>query len=136
MLKQHSFVYPIPFVGRAKELAEITARIVDPACRLLTLTGLGGSGKTRLAIAAATAVAPQFPQGTVFVPLQPLPRSDLLVPTIAQAVGMTFYGDGDLHQQLLDYLHDKTLLLILDNFEHVLDGAAVRRPPNRHRRRR
>ena len=116
MVKQHSFVYPIPFVGRAKELADITGRLVDPVCRLLTLTGLGGSGKTRLAIAAATAVAPQFSQGTVFVPLQPLPRSDLLVPTIAQAVGMTFYGDGDLHQQLLDYLHEKTLLLILDNF--------------------
>ena len=70
-------------------------------------------------------VAPQFPHGTVFVALQPLTRSDLLVPTIAQAVGLTFYGEGEPHQQLLDYLHEKTLLLILDNFEHLLDGAAL-----------
>ena len=61
----------------------------------------------------------------MFVALQPLTRSDLLVPTIAQAVGLTFYGEGDPQQQLLDYLHDKTLLLILDNFEHLLDGAAL-----------
>src|SRR6266542_4974472 len=125
MIKHYSVEYPIPFVGRTKELADITARLVNPDCRLLTVTGLGGSGKTRLAIEAATTVAPHFPQGTVFVALQPLTRSDLLVPTIAQAVGLTSYSEGDLHQQLLDYLHDKTLLLLLDNFEHVLDGATL-----------
>jgi predicted ATPase/DNA-binding CsgD family transcriptional regulator len=124
MIKHYSSGYPIPFVGRTKEVADITARLVDPECRLLTLTGLGGSGKTRLAIEAATTVAAQFPYGTVFVGLQPLTRSDLLVPTIAQAVGLVSYSEGDLQPQLLDYLHDKTLLLILDNFEHVLDGAA------------
>ncbi|MEP7188612.1 MAG: tetratricopeptide repeat protein, partial [Roseiflexaceae bacterium] len=115
--------YLIPFVGRTNELADITARLVDPECRLLTLTGLGGSGKTRLAIEAATVVAARFPHGTIFVGLQSLTRSDLLVPTIAQAVGLTSYSEGDLQPQLLDYLRDKTLLLILDNFEHVLDGA-------------
>ena len=98
---------------------------MKPECRLLTLTGLGGSGKTRLALEAATAVAPDFLHGTVFVALHPLTRSDLLVPAIAQAVGLTFYGEGELHQQLLDYLHEKTLLLLLDNFEHLLDGAAL-----------
>jgi predicted ATPase/DNA-binding CsgD family transcriptional regulator len=115
----------IPFVGRAHELADITARLMNPECRLLTLTGLGGSGKTRLALEAAATVAAQFAQGTVFVGLQPLTRSDLLVPTIAQAVGLKSYSEGDLEQQLLDFLQDKTLLLILDNFEHLLDGATL-----------
>src|SRR4051812_26781024 len=125
MIKQHSVVYPTAFVGRTKELADITARLVNSDCRLLTLTGLGGSGKTRLAIEAANTIVAHFPHGAVFVALQPLTRSDLLVPTIAQALGLTFYGDGEPQDQLLDYLHDKTLLLILDNFEHVLEGSAL-----------
>jgi predicted ATPase/DNA-binding CsgD family transcriptional regulator len=125
MIRNYSFGHAIPFVGRTQELADITARLVDPQCRLLTLMGLGGSGKTRLALQATTAVAAQFPHGAVFVGLQPLTRSDLLVPAIAQAVGLTFYGEGEPQQQLLDYLHDKTLLLLLDNFEHLLDRAAL-----------
>ena len=125
MIRDLSFENPIPFVGRTQELADITARLLNPDCRLLTVTGLGGSGKTRLGLQAAKTIAAQFPHGMVFVGLQPLTRNELLVPTIAQAVGVTFFGEADPQQQLLDYLHDKTLLLILDNFEHVLDGAAL-----------
>src|SRR5436190_8841497 len=85
MIRNYSFGYSIPFVGRAQEVADITARLLNPECRLLTLTGLGGSGKTRLALEAANTAAAQFAHGAVFVPLQPLTRSNLLVPTIAQA---------------------------------------------------
>lgn len=125
MIKQLAFSHPTPFVGRTKEHVEITTRLLNPACRLLTLTGLGGSGKTRLAIEAATTVAGQFPHGTIFVALQPIPRGDLLASAIAQAVGLTFYGEDEPQEQLFAYLHDKTLLLILDNFEHLLDEAAL-----------
>jgi predicted ATPase/DNA-binding CsgD family transcriptional regulator len=125
MNRNYSFGYSIPFVGRAQELADISTRLLNSECRLLTLTGLGGSGKTRLAIQAAATVALQFPNGAVFVALQPLSRSDLLVPTIAQAVGLTFSGEADPQQQLLDYFHDKALLLLLDNYEHLLDGVTL-----------
>jgi len=110
MIRNYPLGHPIPFVGRTKEIADITARLVDPECRLLTVTGLGGSGKTRLAIEAANAVAPHFPYGIVFVALQPLTRSDLLVPTIAQALGVTFYGEGAPQQQLLSFIEN--LLLV------------------------
>src|SRR5262249_18759084 len=125
MIRNCSIGYSNPFVGRTKQLADITARLANPECQLLTVTGLGGSGKTRLALEAANTIAPQFPHGIVFVALQPLTRSDLLVPTIAKALGVTFYGQAEPQDQLLDYLQDKTLLLILDNFEHLLDGATL-----------
>jgi predicted ATPase/DNA-binding NarL/FixJ family response regulator len=125
MIKHYASGHPVPFVGRTRELSDVTARLGDPSCRMLTLTGLGGSGKTRLAIEAARRVAAQFAHGAVFVGLQPLARSDQIVPAIAQAVGLTPYSEGDLHQQLLDYLQEKILLLILDNVEHLLDGAAL-----------
>src|SRR3982751_594557 len=99
MLKQDVSGYSTPFVGRAKEYADITTRLLSPDCRLLTLTGLGGSGKTRLAIEAATTIAAQFQHGMVFVALQPIPRGDLLLSAIAQAVGVTFYGEDESQDQ-------------------------------------
>ena len=99
--------------------------MANPECHLLTVTGAGGSGKTRLAIEAARTAASTFLHGAVFVGLQPLSKSDLLVPTIAHAVGLSFYGSDDPQAQLLHYLREKSLLLLLDNFEHLLDDAAL-----------
>lgn len=122
---EHSYGYPTPFVGRKQEMIDITVRLENPECRLLTLTGLGGSGKTRLAIECARSAAAHFSHGAVFVALQPVPRSDLLVPAVAQALGLSLHSDATSLDQVLDYLEEKTLLLVLDNFEHLLDGAML-----------
>ena len=124
VLKERARGYSTPFVGRKTELADLGARLTDPDCRLLTLTGLGGCGKTRLAQEAAAAVAGRFADGATFVALQPIPRPDLIVSAIAQALGLVFYGDAP-YEQLAAFLSSKTMLLVLDNFEHLLDGAAL-----------
>src|SRR5690348_11826472 len=115
MIRHNSSLYTTLFVGRANELAATISRLLNPDCRLLTLTGLGGRGKARLALDAATCLAARFPHGTVFVALQAVTRGELLVPTIAQALGLISYSEADLLDQLLDFLQAKTLLLILDN---------------------
>jgi predicted ATPase/DNA-binding CsgD family transcriptional regulator len=112
-----------PFIGREGELFEITGLLSDPACRLLTLTGPGGIGKTRLALEAAFKIVNAFPNVVFFVPLQPLTSPDFIVTAIADALRFSFYGGGDLKSQLLDFLREKHLLLLLDNFEHLMDGV-------------
>jgi predicted ATPase len=109
-----------PFIGRRQELVEITALLTDPACRLLTLLGPGGIGKTRLALQAATATQPEFRHGVYFVPLHPPQSVDFLAATVADTLKFPLTGAEDLTQQLLNYLRDKNLLLILDNFEQLL----------------
>jgi predicted ATPase/DNA-binding CsgD family transcriptional regulator len=115
--------FSTPFVGRKRELADIRCLLSDPACRLLTLLGPGGIGKTRLAIEAAQDIQNRFPDGVFFVPLQPLASAEFLVSAVADALRLQFYPAGDPHEQLLDYLRDKSLLLVLDNFEHLLTGS-------------
>ncbi|MEP7293997.1 MAG: AAA family ATPase, partial [Chloroflexota bacterium] len=95
----------------------------DPACRLLTLVGPGGIGKTRLALEAARQLP--LPENTHFVALQPLASAEFIVSAIADSVGFQFYSGSDPKQQLLDYLREKSRLLLLDNFEHLLDGATL-----------
>lgn len=114
-----------PFIGRETELAEIVDLLAAPTCRLLTLTGPGGIGKTRLALEAARTyeVGGAFTNGVYFVPLQPVNTPDFIVPAIADAVQFSFKGDHDTKKQLLRYLGDKCLLLVMDNFEHLLDGT-------------
>jgi predicted ATPase len=109
------------FVGRNEELASITALLADPNCRMLTLLGPGGIGKTRLALQAATEQT-NLIDAVYFVSLTPLNSSDLLPSAIASALQITFHDAGDLPGQLANYLNQKQTLLVMDNFEHLLDG--------------
>ncbi len=97
----------------------------DPGCRLLTLLGPGGSGKTRLALETAAGQLDNYSHGVWFASLAPLQSVDAIVPTVAEALGFRFYEEGDPRQQLLNYLRQKTLLLIMDNYEHLLTGAGL-----------
>ena len=115
-------VQPIAFVGREAMLAEIGERLGDPSCRLLTLVGSGGSGKTRLALETAGRHLDAFKDGVSFVGLAPLQSADAIVPTVFQALGLPVLAGGDPRQQLLSWLREKNLLLVFDNFEHLLAG--------------
>lgn len=111
------------FVGREQELDDICAQLADPACRLLTLVGPGGIGKTRLAMQTTAVATTHFPDGTYFVNLQAVDTPDLLVVTIAETTGLSLSGQETPLRELCQYLADKRLLLTLDNFEQLLDGA-------------
>jgi predicted ATPase/DNA-binding CsgD family transcriptional regulator len=117
--------YSMPFVGRSQEIAQISDRFSDPGCRLLTLVGPGGIGKTRLAVQVALQLEGQFSNGVYFVPFQPLRSSAFMVSTIAEVVGLHFSPGSDPQQQLLHYLRNLELLLVFDNLEHLLDGASL-----------
>jgi predicted ATPase len=116
---------PTPFVGRDKELAEIADRLGDPACRLLTLIGPGGIGKSRLALQAAATHLEPFRDGVYFAPLASLSSIEFLVSRLADALKFAFYGQESPKSQLLNYLREKSLLLLIDNFEHLLEGAPL-----------
>jgi predicted ATPase/DNA-binding SARP family transcriptional activator len=114
-----------PFVGREETLVEIEGHLRDPGCRLLTLVGPGGSGKTRLALEAAARQVARFAHGAWFVSLSPLQSAEAIVPTIAQAIGFSFYSGGEPKELLLNYLRGKNALLVLDNYEHLLEGVEL-----------
>ncbi len=110
-------------VGRDYEVGAVCALLRRPEVRLLTLTGTGGVGKTRLGLQVATELIEDFADGVCFVPLAPISDTELVVPTIAQAVGLREAEDQLLTNLLYDYLRHKHLLLLLDNFEQVVDAA-------------
>jgi predicted ATPase/class 3 adenylate cyclase/tetratricopeptide (TPR) repeat protein len=123
-----------PFIGRKAELDELCKLIADPDVRLVTILGAGGMGKTRLALAAAHRIqndiiraqeneVPDVSDGIYFVDLAPLESWKLLETVIAKSLDFNFFQGGEPRKQLLDYLRQKRLLLILDNFEHLLDGV-------------
>src|SRR5262249_2230894 len=113
------------FIGREHELAEIARLLADPNCRLLTLVGPGGIGKTRLALQAASDQLPNFSHGVYFVALQPVASADLLLSAIASSLEITLFAAEESHIQIINYLREKNLLLVMDNFEHLRDGAGL-----------
>jgi predicted ATPase/transcriptional regulator with XRE-family HTH domain len=109
-----------PFIGRTAELTQIQDLLAQPACRWLTLVGPGGIGKTRLALEAARALRATFADGVVFVPLAAIGDAALIPATIAHRLRLTLMGPPA--DQLLAYLRARTMLLVLDNCEHLGDG--------------
>src|SRR5215213_59288 len=108
------------FVGRERELAGLRALLARRDVRLLTVTGPGGVGKTRLAIEAAREIADGFAAGARFVPLAPLGSPDLVLPTIARTLGIGESRPGGILSDLTEQLASTEVLLVLDNFEQVL----------------
>jgi predicted ATPase/transcriptional regulator with XRE-family HTH domain len=120
---------PTPLIGRTAELAALEALFWEPTTRLVTITGPGGIGKTRLAIALAEQLlaSERFPDGVYFASLSPLDTVDQIVPALAAALGFPLDAGKQqthsAHQQVIDYLRTRRLLLILDNVEHLLGDA-------------
>jgi predicted ATPase/DNA-binding CsgD family transcriptional regulator len=112
-----------PLVGREREVAAVCALLSRPEVRLVTLTGTGGVGKTRLALEVAAAADSKFADGIYFVALAPLTDQELVVSTIAQALDVQEQVSQPLLDSLKDYLQEKQLLLLLDNFEQVVKAA-------------
>jgi predicted ATPase len=137
--------HPSPFVGRISELEALEAQIANPDIRLISIVAPGGMGKTRIALAAAEKqvhirertngrIEARFPHGVFVVPLAPLDSIQSIIPAIAEAINFQIQSSGGLgaggdprstKKQLLDYLASKRMLLVMDNFEHLLEGAGL-----------
>jgi len=115
---------PAPLIGRERELEAIRAHLLGESVRLVTLTGPGGIGKTRLALAAARYVQPAFPDGVWFVDLAPLHDPAEIDTAIGQALRLEEAAAVSPAERVAAYLRDRHLLLVLDNFEHLLPAAS------------
>lgn len=119
---------PVPvtaIVGRDEELAQIEALLLRGDVHLVTVTGMGGVGKTRLVIESARSASAHFPDGTAYVPLAPLSEPELVPSAVATALGIRHGGSGPAAHAVTAHLRDRHMLLVLDNFEHVLSAAPL-----------
>jgi predicted ATPase/class 3 adenylate cyclase len=114
-----------PFIGRDSELRSVKEKLSSPNMRLLTLSGVGGTGKTRLALHAAADMVDEFEHGVFFVPLAALGDPGLVLQAIAQAFGVREAAGRPLNELLKEHLRDKQILLVLDNFEQVIAAAPL-----------
>jgi predicted ATPase/DNA-binding SARP family transcriptional activator len=124
----HNLPYqPPPFIGREEAMATVARRLQDPNCRLLSLVGPGGVGKTRLALEAAAAYSrdPQNRGGVYWVPLAPVHQAEQLPLAIGEALGLTFSGQQPIQDELLLTLQSQKMLLLLDNYEQLLPHTSL-----------
>lgn len=128
---QNSSIHNLPlqtttFVGRKLEIVDIVNRLQDKHCRLLTLVGSGGIGKTRLAIESVQHLdASDFEHGIFYVPLAPLTSSENIITTIINVLGIHIADEGTPQETLVKFLSQRNILLVMDNFEHVLEGSDI-----------
>lgn len=122
--RRHVHIPPAdtPFIGRTAELAHVSRLLADPACRLVTIIGPGGSGKTRLAREVAARTAEWFLHGACMTLLASTTSSHIIPSVIAETLGVSLSGTAEPRDQVLAYLGDKELLLVLDNLEHLPDA--------------
>ncbi|RPI79070.1 MAG: hypothetical protein EHM45_04245 [Desulfobacteraceae bacterium] len=114
---------PVSCLGREKEIQEIDRLLANPACRLLTLIGPSGVGKTTLVLKILSQNERRNDPSSYFIPLTHVKSADLLVPAIADALKLFFYKESNPKDQLFHYLRDKDIRLVLDNFEHLVEGS-------------
>ncbi|PYS99481.1 MAG: hypothetical protein DMF63_11515 [Acidobacteria bacterium] len=115
--------YTAPIIGRRSEISDITQLLRDERVRLVTMTGIGGTGKTRLAHAVAETMLPEFADGVFMIELSSVSLPELVPASIAQPLGVKDAGGRPVFDILKDYLSDKHMLLVLDNFEQIVDAA-------------
>lgn len=117
-------VQPNEFIGRVRELRELKDMLAGGKHRVTTIAAPGGYGKSRLATQLCADTLDSYRHGAFVVPLAPVGDHTRIISAAAAALGFQFYGRGDPKQQFLDYLREKQMLLLLDNFEHVIEGKS------------